>query len=71
MQGSLCEWLLSFLLFSVRYGTWHVLVLYDFSPTTRTADLDKLFDNFRDHGFAIRWVNDTTALAVFRTPSFG
>jgi len=71
MQGSLCEGVLSFLLPSVRFGTMHVLVLYDFSPTTRTADLEKLFDNFRDRGFAIRWVNDTTALAVFRTPSIG
>lgn len=53
----------------LRYGTAHVLVLYDFSPTTRTTDLEKLFYNFRDRGYAIRWVNDTTALAVFRTPS--
>lgn len=53
----------------LRFGTAHVLVLYDFSPSTRTIDLEKLFDDFRDRGFAIRWVNDTTALAVFRTPS--
>ncbi|KAJ6821000.1 R3H and coiled-coil domain-containing protein 1 [Iris pallida] len=53
----------------LRFGTGHVLVLYDFSPSTRTIDLEKLFDDFRDRGFAIRWVNDTTALAVFRTPS--
>ncbi|ONK77500.1 uncharacterized protein A4U43_C02F7220 [Asparagus officinalis] len=54
---------------NLGYGTSHVLVLYDFSPSTRTTDLEKLFDDFRDRGFAIRWVNDTTALAVFRTPS--
>ncbi|KAB2012745.1 hypothetical protein ES319_D09G111900v1 [Gossypium barbadense] len=52
-----------------KYGMHHVLVLADFSPSTRTADLEKLFEDFRDRGVAIRWVNDTTALAVFRTPS--
>ncbi|KAK8596066.1 hypothetical protein V6N13_000724 [Hibiscus sabdariffa] len=52
-----------------KYGTQHVLVLADFSPSTRTQDLEKLFENFRDRGVVIRWVNDTTALAVFRTPS--
>ncbi|KAF5744919.1 coiled-coil domain-containing protein R3HCC1L isoform X4 [Tripterygium wilfordii] len=48
-------------------GTRHVLVLADFSPTLRTIDLEKLFQDFRDCGFIIRWVNDTTALAVFKT----
>ncbi|MBA0558056.1 hypothetical protein Golob_015093, partial [Gossypium lobatum] len=52
-----------------EYGMHHVLVLADFSPSTRTTDLEKLFEDFRDRGVAIRWVNDTTALAVFRTPS--
>ncbi|KAB2065659.1 hypothetical protein ES319_A09G104300v1 [Gossypium barbadense] len=52
-----------------KYGMHHVLVLADFSPSTRTTDLEKLFEDFRDRGVAIRWVNDTTALAVFRTPS--
>ncbi|XP_022731554.1 coiled-coil domain-containing protein R3HCC1L isoform X2 [Durio zibethinus] len=52
-----------------KYGTHHVLVLADFSPTTRTTDLEKLFEDFRDRGVVICWVNDTTALAVFRTPS--
>ncbi|KAK9280316.1 hypothetical protein L1049_014004 [Liquidambar formosana] len=52
-----------------RYGTRHVLVLADFPPSTRTVELEKLFDDFRDRGFVIRWVNDTVALAVFRTPS--
>lgn len=46
-------------------------MLTDFSPSTRTIELEKLFDDFRDCGFAIRWVNDTTALAVFGTPSMG
>ncbi|CAE6114234.1 unnamed protein product [Arabidopsis arenosa] len=52
-----------------KYGTRHVLVLADFSPSLRTADLEKLFKDFKDSGFIIRWVNDTTALAVFKTPS--
>ncbi|KAK3205596.1 hypothetical protein Dsin_019642 [Dipteronia sinensis] len=52
-----------------KYGTRHVLVLADFSPSTRTTDLERLFEDFRDRGFVIRWVNDTVALAVFRTPS--
>ncbi|KAK6247457.1 hypothetical protein QUC31_019022 [Theobroma cacao] len=52
-----------------KYGTHHVLVLADFSPSTRTTYLEKLFEDFRDRGFVIRWVNDTTALAVFCTPS--
>ncbi|KAL6853356.1 hypothetical protein ACP4OV_019385 [Aristida adscensionis] len=52
-----------------QYGTRHVLVLYDFSASTRTADLERIFEKFGDHGVAIRWVNDTSALAVFQTPS--
>ncbi|KAL1199186.1 hypothetical protein V5N11_005543 [Cardamine amara subsp. amara] len=52
-----------------KYGTRHVLVLTDFSPSLRTTDLEKLFKDFKDSGFIIRWVNDTTALAVFKTPS--
>lgn len=51
------------------YGTHHVLVLDGFKPSTTATDLEKLFEDFRERGFAIRWVNDTLALAVFRTPS--
>ncbi|XVE59661.1 hypothetical protein DITRI_Ditri05aG0063700 [Diplodiscus trichospermus] len=54
-----------------KYGTRHVLVLADFSPSTRTTDLEKRFVDFKDNGVVIRWVSDTTALAVFRTPSIG
>ncbi|KAF8642176.1 hypothetical protein HU200_067439 [Digitaria exilis] len=55
---------------AAQFGTRHVLVLYDFSPSTRTTDLERIFEKFGDHhGVAIRWVNDTSALAVFRTPS--
>ncbi|KAE9593105.1 hypothetical protein Lal_00028745 [Lupinus albus] len=52
-----------------KYGTGHVLVLADFSPSTRTIQLEKIFEDFNDRGFVIRWVNDTIALAVFQTPS--
>ncbi|XP_062232028.1 uncharacterized protein LOC133929327 [Phragmites australis] len=54
---------------ATQFGTRHALVLYDFSPSTRTTDLERIFEKFGDHGVAIRWVNDTSALAVFRTPS--
>ncbi|XP_068663784.1 uncharacterized protein [Aristolochia californica] len=50
-------------------GTGHVLVLSGFAPSTLTTDLENMFKDFRDQGIAIRWVNDTTALAVFRSPS--
>ncbi|XP_074371722.1 uncharacterized protein LOC141712616 [Apium graveolens] len=53
---------------NLRYGTRHVLVLADFPPSTRTTDLEKLLEAFKDR-VAIRWVNDTVALAVFGTPS--
>lgn len=56
---------------SASYGTRHVLILDDFPPSTRTTELENLFQDFRDRGFVIRWVNDTTALAVFQTPSIG
>lgn len=52
---------------AAKYGTRHVLVLAGFSPSLRTSDLVKLFVGlFKDGGFLIRWVNDTTALAVFK-----
>ncbi|XAR59632.1 hypothetical protein NMG60_11015539 [Bertholletia excelsa] len=54
---------------NLNYGTRHVLVISDFPTSTRTADLEKLLENFKDHGVVIRWVNDTVALAVFITPS--
>lgn len=53
---------------NLNYGTLHVLVLADFPPSTKTNDLEKLLEKFKDD-VAIRWVNDTVALAVFRTPS--
>lgn len=54
-----------------QYGTQHVLVLTDFPLSTKTMDLERLLGNFMNSGVAIRWVNDTTALAVFQTPSAG
>ncbi|VFQ94116.1 unnamed protein product [Cuscuta campestris] len=53
---------------TLKYGTQHVLVLTGFPLSTRTTDLEKLLENHKDQ-VAIRWVNDTVALAVFRTPS--
>jgi hypothetical protein len=43
-----------------------------FSPKVTTKDLEDLFEPFAaNNGVTIRWVNDTTALAVFRNPDFG
>ncbi|XP_004506224.1 uncharacterized protein [Cicer arietinum] len=53
----------------LKHGTGHVLVLANFAPSTRTTDLEKLFDVIKNCDFVIRWVNDTVALAVFRTPA--
>lgn len=54
---------------NVSYGTRHVVILADFPPSTTTIDLENLLKNFKDHRFVIRWVNDTVALAVFRSPT--
>uniref|UniRef100_A0A7N0V1J0 Uncharacterized protein n=1 Tax=Kalanchoe fedtschenkoi TaxID=63787 RepID=A0A7N0V1J0_KALFE len=54
---------------SSRHPTGHVLVLSGFSPATKTADIEKLFEDFSYRGFSIRWVSDTTALIVFQTPA--
>eukprot|EP00250_Pteridium_aquilinum_P017392 c2360_g1_i1 orf=196-1287(+) len=51
----------------VACGVRHVLVV-SFPPSVTTKDLEELFEPFGSHGVAIRWVNDTTALAVFRNP---
>lgn len=53
------------------YGTRHVLVLADLPLSTRTFELEKMVEQFKDRGVVIRWVNDTVALAVFRSPSIG
>lgn len=54
---------------NLQYGTNHVLLLSHFSPSIRTTDLEKVFEDIKTCDFVIRWVNDTVALAVFRTPA--
>ncbi|XP_011090299.1 coiled-coil domain-containing protein R3HCC1L isoform X2 [Sesamum indicum] len=53
---------------TLLYGSHHVLVLSGFPPSIRTTDLEKLLEKFKE-SFVIRWVNDRTSLAVFKTPS--
>ncbi|EPS61573.1 hypothetical protein M569_13223, partial [Genlisea aurea] len=50
------------------YGTNHVLVLSGLPLSTKTSDLEKIMESFKNR-FGIRWVNETTSLAVFRTPA--
>ncbi|WCJ40115.1 hypothetical protein M5689_021046 [Euphorbia peplus] len=52
-----------------KYGTRHVLVIANFPPSTKTIDLEKLFQKLKDCVVVIRWVSDTVALAVFQKPS--
>ncbi|XP_065868562.1 uncharacterized protein [Euphorbia lathyris] len=52
-----------------KYGTRHVLVIANFPPSTKTIDLENLFQEFKDCVVVIRWVSDTVALAVFQKPS--
>jgi hypothetical protein len=52
-------------------GMDHVLEVYGFAPSVKTMDLESLFWAYRDEGLAIRWVDDTHAVAVFRRPSVG
>ncbi|XP_042755049.1 uncharacterized protein LOC111890017 isoform X2 [Lactuca sativa] len=40
-----------------------------FQANMSTSGLENLLDKFVSHDFVIRWVNDTTAFAVFRTPA--
>ncbi|GAA0150022.1 hypothetical protein LIER_09052 [Lithospermum erythrorhizon] len=54
---------------NLGHGTRHVLVLDGFPPSTKTIDLEKLVADFKDHGVIIRWISDTVALAVFKSPS--
>ncbi|CAI9259511.1 unnamed protein product [Lactuca saligna] len=53
----------------LKYGTRHALVLEGFQANMSTSGLENLLDKFVSHDFVIRWVNDTTAFAVFRTPA--
>ncbi|XP_024529139.1 uncharacterized protein LOC9631355 [Selaginella moellendorffii] len=54
---------------SLVYGASHVLVLGGFPPKTTTRDLEQVVMPYASRGVVIRWVNDTTALAVFRNPT--
>ncbi|KAL7615170.1 uncharacterized protein LOC111890017 isoform X1 [Lactuca sativa] len=53
----------------LKYGTRHAVVLEGFQANMSTSGLENLLDKFVSHDFVIRWVNDTTAFAVFRTPA--
>ncbi|KAD5960419.1 hypothetical protein E3N88_11891 [Mikania micrantha] len=53
----------------LKYGTRHALVLEDFQPSMTTSGLENMLEKFNYQDVVIRWVNDTTALAVFRTPA--
>ncbi|XP_076921405.1 uncharacterized protein LOC143582804 [Bidens hawaiensis] len=53
----------------LKYGTRHALVLEDFQPSMTTSGLENMLEKFNYHDVVIRWINDTTALAVFRTPA--
>ncbi|KAJ7530893.1 hypothetical protein O6H91_14G023800 [Diphasiastrum complanatum] len=50
-------------------GASHVLLVDGFPSTTTTKELEDLFKPFSTAGFAIRWLNDTSALAVFVNPA--
>ncbi|KAI3775959.1 hypothetical protein L1987_45719 [Smallanthus sonchifolius] len=53
----------------LKYGTRHALVLEDFQPSMTTSGLENMLEKFNYHNVVIPWVNNTTALAVFRTPA--
>jgi predicted HD phosphohydrolase len=52
-------------------GAEHVLLIDGFTPMMKTKDLEDLLRPYSSQGVAIRWVDDTTVLAVFRTPALG
>lgn len=52
-------------------GAEHVLLIDGFTPMMKTKDLEDLVRPYSSQGVAIRWVDDTTVLAVFRTPALG
>ncbi|KAL2622385.1 hypothetical protein R1flu_002590 [Riccia fluitans] len=55
---------------SLDVGADHVLVISGFSPKLKTKDLEDLVKPFaKQGGCTLRWIDDTTTLAVFRTPS--
>lgn len=51
--------------------TRHVLEIHDFDPSVKTEDLELLLEKYKDRGFRIKWVDDTTALAIFHNAELG
>uniref|UniRef100_H3CFS2 R3H domain and coiled-coil containing 1-like n=1 Tax=Tetraodon nigroviridis TaxID=99883 RepID=H3CFS2_TETNG len=46
----------------------HIVEIYDFPTEFKTEDLLKLFQNYQQRGFDIKWVDDTHALGLFSSP---
>ncbi|KAG6557660.1 hypothetical protein Mapa_000941 [Marchantia paleacea] len=55
---------------SLNVGADHVVVISGFSPKFKTKDLEDLVKPYsKQGGCTLRWIDDTTTLAVFRTPA--
>ncbi|OAE28467.1 hypothetical protein AXG93_115s1580 [Marchantia polymorpha subsp. ruderalis] len=55
---------------SLNGGADHVVVISGFSPKLKTKDLEDLVKPYsKQGGCTLRWIDDTTTLAVFRTPA--
>lgn len=52
-------------------GAEHVLLIDGFSPLIKTKDLEDLLRPYSGQGVSIRWIDDTSVAAVFRTPALG
>lgn len=50
-------------------GAEHVLLIDGFSPLIKTKDLEDLLRPYSGQGVSIRWIDDTSVAAVFRTPA--
>ena len=51
-------------------GAEHVLLIDGFSPLIQTKDLEDLLRPYSSK-VSIRWIDDTSVAAVFRTPALG
>lgn len=49
----------------------HVIEIYGFAPATTTEQLEAFLVEYKNFGFRIKWVSDTSALVYFRAPAFG
>ena len=47
------------------------LQLAEFPSTFKTQDLTCLFDDIADNQLMLKWIDDTTALAIFSTAAIG